>query len=170
MATIKEATKEDIPLLSRLIRSSFRDVAERFHLTPQNAPKHPSNCTEEWVRTAMDKGNRYFLLEALERPCGCVALERANPQVCYLERLAVLPEVRKRGFGEILVRHAVEEVRKIGDQRLEIGIIAEQSDLRDWYIKRGFVLTHTRRFEHLPFEVAFMFMALDAEAPSRRHL
>lgn len=169
MATIKEATKGDIPLLTRLIRMSFRDVAERFHLTPQNAPKHPSNCTEEWVRTAMDKGNRYFLLEALERPCGCVALERANPQVCYLERLAVLSEVRNRGFGEILVRHAVEEARKIGAQRIEIGIIAEQSDLRDWYIKRGFVLTHTRRFDHLPFEVAFMFMALGAEAPPRSH-
>jgi len=170
MATIKEATKEDILLLTHLIRVSFRDVAEKFHLTPRNAAKHPSNCTEEWVRTALDKGHRYFLLEALEGPCGCAALERANSQVCYLERLAVLPEMRKRGFGEILVRHAVEEARKIGAQRLEIGIIAAQSDLRDWYIKRGFVWMRTRRFEHLPFEVAFMFMGLDAEAPPWSHL
>ena len=82
----------------------------------------------------------------------------------------MLPEVRRRGFGECLVGHAAEEARKIEAQRLEIGIIAQQSDLWDWYIKRGFLLTHTRRFDHLPFEVAFMFMGLDAEAPPWSHL
>jgi hypothetical protein len=44
---IREADPDDKVLLTRLIRDSYRDVAERFNLTPENCPKHPSNCNDE---------------------------------------------------------------------------------------------------------------------------
>lgn len=162
MTTIRGATTEDIPLLTRLIRNSFQDVAKRFHLTPENAARHPSNCEPEWVEAAIEKGVRYSLLFSGDTPCGCVALERANPEVCYLERLAVLPEFRRKGFGAALVRHAADQAADAGAQRIEIGIIAAQTDLRDWYTKLGFSLRGTASFEHLPFEVAFMFRNIQA--------
>ncbi len=159
---IIDAAPGDIPLLARLIRDSFQDVAERFHLTSENAPKHPSNCEPVWVQSAIEKGIRYYLLLNADTPCGCVAIERANPEVCYLERLSVLPEFRRKGFGEALLRHAVAEARDAGAHRMEIGIIAAQTDLRDWYMKFWFSLRDTARFKHLPFEVAFMFKNIQA--------
>ena len=153
---IRAATRQDIPLLTMLVSTAFRDVAERFHLTLENCPKHPSNCVPEWFETAMTKGARYYILEDKGTPCGCVALEQAKPDVGYLERLAVLPQCRKKGFGEALVAHVFAEARKMGIGRMEIGIIAEQTELRVWYERLGFVITRESEFQHLPFRVAFM--------------
>lgn len=41
---IREADIADITLLSSIIRNSYQTVAVRFGLTPENCPKHPSNC------------------------------------------------------------------------------------------------------------------------------
>jgi len=153
---IREAGRSDIPTLASLIRDSFRDVAERFDLTAENCPTHPSFCTDTWVEKAIAKGVRYFLLESEGSPSGCVALERAGDDVCYLERLAVLPACRRRGYGEALVEKVEEEARAAGALRLESGIISAQQDLRDWYTKRGFGEKGKKDFDHLPFEVTFM--------------
>ncbi len=154
---LREAAGKDIPTLTSLIRKSFRDVAERFGLTPQNSPTHPSNCADEWIKTALSKSVKYFILESSGIPCGCVALEQASVEVCYLERLAVLPEHRKNGFGSLLVRHAISEAKKLHVQRVEIGIIAAHIELKDWYERLGFHVRNTAEFDHLPFAVAFMF-------------
>ena len=159
-ADIRDAKRNDIELLAQLIRDSFQDVAERFSLTAENAPTHPSHCTAQWIESAFDKGITYFILEYKGKPRGCVAMEHAGADVCYLERLAVIPEFRRRGFGEALVEHVLEQAKPLGVKRIEIGIIAEQIDLRSWYEKRGFVLKDTRHFNHLPFEVAFMYIEL----------
>lgn len=45
---IREANSRD-SILSGLIRDAFRGVAETFGLTRENCPKHPSNCTDEWI-------------------------------------------------------------------------------------------------------------------------
>jgi N-acetylglutamate synthase-like GNAT family acetyltransferase len=153
---IRTATRDDVSLLTTLVRTAFRDVAERFHLTLENCPKHPSNCVPEWFETALAKGVRSYILDDHETPCGCVALEQVKPDVCYLERLAVLPQCRKKGFGEVLVAHVFAEARKMGIGRMEIGIIAEQTELRAWYERLGFVVTREAEFPHLPFRVAFM--------------
>jgi N-acetylglutamate synthase-like GNAT family acetyltransferase len=160
---IRAATQQDIPLLTMLVSTVFRDVAERFHLTLENCPKHPSNCVPEWFETAMTKGIRYYILEDHGTPCGCVALEQAKPEVGYLERLAVLPQYRKRGFGEALVAHVFAEAQKLGIKRVEIGIIAEQAELRAWYEKLGFVITREAEFSHLPFRVTFMVKNVDSQ-------
>ena len=160
--TIKEANVEDRSVLASVIRGSFRDVAERFGLTVGNCPTHPSNCTDDWVESAMAKGTRFYLLADGGTPCGCVGLEQAKPEVCYLERLAVLPEFRRRGFGKALVSHAPNQAKQFGAARVGICIIAEHAELKDWYTKLGFLTEKERvTFEHLPFEVTFMCFLID---------
>ena len=159
---IRKATTEDLTLLAELIRQSFHDVAERFGLTFENCPTHPSNCTVDWVTAAMDKGVLFYVLENCGTPCGCVALEQAKPGACYLERLAVLPEFRGRGFGKALVLHALEEAKALGIDRVEIGIITEHTELKDWYVRLHFVIEREAvTFEHLPFKVTFMSFLLE---------
>ena len=73
---IRACTRKDIDVLVETIRGSFRDVAERFGLTGENCPRHPSNCTADWIGKDMDRGVTYFVLESDGRVAGCVALER----------------------------------------------------------------------------------------------
>ena len=153
---IRNANEADIDTLVSLLRNSFMDVAERFELTIENCPKNLAFCTKERIKNDFDRGLKYYILEKDGKPCGCVAFEKASPDVCYLQRLAVLPQYRRKGYGEKLVKHIFKQAGKNGAKKLEIGIIAEDTKLTNWYGKFGFILKGTKKFDHLPFVVAFL--------------
>lgn len=87
---------------------------------------------------------------------GFVRLTKKGDAVFELEKLAVLPEYRHRGYGKRLVGFARDEAGKLGAPKITIGIIEENARLKDWYAMNGFVHAGTRRFSHLPFTVGFM--------------
>jgi N-acetylglutamate synthase-like GNAT family acetyltransferase len=158
---IRTCTQDDVGVLVDTIRKSFQDVAERFGLTPENAPWHPSNCQEEWIKKDIDRGVLYFVMENEGLVSGCIAIEKANPEVCYLERLAVHPERRQQGFGKALVKHVLSQAKLLNVHNVNIGIIAEHTELKNWYRKIGFVEGKSKEFPHLPFRVTFMSFQID---------
>jgi N-acetylglutamate synthase-like GNAT family acetyltransferase len=160
---IRQAKKSDISILLTIIRDSFKDVAKRFDLTVENCPRYVAFYTEERLISDFKKGLKFYILEENGRACGCVALEKASQDLCYLERLAVLPEYRNKGFGKVLVNHLFEQAEKIGFKRVEIGIISKHKKLKNWYKKLGFIQKVTKKFDHLPFNVAFMYRDLNRE-------
>jgi N-acetylglutamate synthase-like GNAT family acetyltransferase len=157
---IRKAKKADIDTLVNLLRSSFRDVAERFGITEENNPKSLAFCSNERIKSDFQKDLTYYILEKDGKPCGCVAIEKAKPGVCYLMRLAVLPEHRGKGYGKMLVHHIFEKARKIGARRVEIAMISKDRKLKNWYKKLGFIQKSTKKYDHLPFIVAFMYREL----------
>ena len=158
---IRSASHDDISVIGGLIRSAFRDVAERFGLTPENCPRHPSNCTDEWVVLALEKGAWFYVAEMDNRTCGCVMIEDAGDGIFYLGTLGVLPERRGKGLGTTLARHAIRQAKDLGAKRLDIGVIADHTELIEWYARLGFSVREERMsFEHLPFEVTSMFLQL----------
>ena len=80
--------------------------------------------------------------------------------MCYLQRLAVLPKYRRKGLGKALVNHIFDKAIEMGMQRIEIGIISEDTKLKNWYRKFGFIQKGTKKLDHLPFIVAFMSVEL----------
>ena len=153
---IRQAGPADREILASLICGSHRDVAERFGLTPENCPRHPSNCTVEWIDQDLSRGTVYSILDCRDAPAGCAAIEYASPEACYLERLSVLPAYRRRGFGEALVRDVIRRAKDLGAQEVGIGIIARHEALKLWYAGIGFIEGETKEFPHLPFSVTFM--------------
>ena len=153
---IREATSEDVATLAQLIRSAYRDVADRFGLTPENAPTHASNCKADWIEADLTRGVSYFLLSSHNALCGCVALEFAADSVAYLERLAVAPGWRRCGLGTELLEHALSRAWSGGAREVSIGVIARHIELINWYGRRDFRFVETREFDHLPFVVAYL--------------
>lgn len=156
VGVIRNARTSDVPLLAGLIRDAYQDVAQRFGLTAENCPKHPSNCTAEWIRRDFERRVTYFICSVGDTPVGCAALEMAQEGMCYLERLCVLPEHRRHGYGRALAEHVMAQASARGADRVGIGIIAEQTELKQWYRKMGFVEGDSKRFAHLPFRVTFL--------------
>ena len=162
--TIRQATDADTGLLAEIISRSFADVALRFSLTRENCPKHPSNCTPDWIRQDQTRDIEYFIAEQGCDPSGCVALERPSPELCYLERLAVLPNRRERGIGRALVEHVISSAKATGSHLVSLSIIAKHVELREWYRRLGFRECATKSFPHLPFEVLFMEIEINRMA------
>jgi N-acetylglutamate synthase-like GNAT family acetyltransferase len=158
---IRQAKKSDINILLTIIRDSFKNVAKRFDLTFENCPGYVAFYTEEKLKSDFKRGMKYYILYEDGQPCGCIALEKARPDLCYLGRLAVLPEHRNKGFGKALVNHLFEQARKTGICRIEIGMISKDRKLKNWYRRFGFENKETKRFNQFPFIVAFMYKELN---------
>jgi len=159
---IRAAAAADAALVAEIVGSAFAEVARRFGLTADNCPTHPSHCTPAWVAADLARGRRYFVAEV--RGCGaaCAALEPALPERCHLMRLAVRPACRGCGLGTLLVHRLAGEAAALGAQRLGVGLIADQTELQDWYRRRGFEDVDVARFPHLPFAVRYMDRRLGA--------
>jgi len=154
--SIAPTTAQDTIRITALIQAAFVVVAKRFDLTRENCPKHPSNCTEHWVAQDMARGVCYYLATLDNKVAGCIGIEQASVNECYLERLAVHPDAQRQGVGDALVSHGLKVASRLGAQKVGVAIIAEQAELARWYQGLGFEPTDTRRFLHLPFEVAFL--------------
>lgn len=153
-------TDAELELFSPVIRRAFLTVAEEFHLTPETAPTNPAYAGVESLIAMRDRGIQLYGAWHASRPAGFVALEDAGDGLFYLERLAVLPDLRHRGYGTDLIRFAEERARQQGGRSISIGIIYENTILRSWYIQYGFQETGTKSFPHLPFTVGFLKLDL----------
>jgi len=55
-----------------------------------------------------------------------------------------------------LVKRVIEYSNQNGKETVSIGIIAKYIELKNWYIKLGFVEGETRSFQYLPFDVTYL--------------
>ena len=157
---IVPATTEDAALIAAIIRESHQDVAQKFNLTRENNPKHPSFCTQEWVVADFQRGEAYFLYQMDDNHAGCVAFEQPDPETAYLNRLSVRPPYRRQGIGAALVDHIIAYAQTKKVKIISIGIIADHEILKNWYANLGFIEKETRHFAHLPFDVTYMHFEL----------
>ena len=161
-SSIQEITSDDqIEVSVTIVKEAFGTVAKEFNLTKDNCPTHPSFVTFEQLKGLQAKGQCFFGLFDYGQQVGFVAIERADEATCYLEKLAVIPQVRHRGFGRRLVSFALDRAAKQGATIVSIGTIHEHTVLKEWYKRFGFVETGTKRFAHLPFTVCFMDFTLE---------
>jgi len=137
---IRQATISDVETLTRIIRNSYQTVADKFRFNKTNCPKNPSNCTDNWVNADFKRDVTYFILESDEKIVGCAALEKADPELFYLEKLAVIPENRNNGLGKMIIDYIFDEAKMLGYKSIGIGIIAKQHELKIWYSNIGFSL------------------------------
>lgn len=140
-----------------VIRRAFRTVMDDMGLTEDDVPTNAAFVTLDRLRTLRAGGTRTFALIESGRPVGCVSLRPATRAgVLDLERLAVAPEARHRGHGTALMDHAFAVARAERATVVSIGIIEENTVLKQWYEAYGFVARGTLTFDHLPFTVCFM--------------
>ncbi|UCB43718.1 MAG: GNAT family N-acetyltransferase [Dehalococcoidales bacterium] len=159
--SIREITGlDELRNSARVVRNAFKTVALEFNLTRENSPTHPSFMTTGRLREDRNKGVKFFGLFLGDKQIGFVAVEKADASLYYIERLAVLPRYRHRGYGRQLMEFAFEFIRVNGGTKVSIGIINEHTVLKDWYKGLGFEEISIREFAHLPFTVCFMEKAI----------
>jgi ribosomal protein S18 acetylase RimI-like enzyme len=142
-----------------VIRGSFETVAVEFGLNELNCPTHPSLMTIDKLLELEKKANLFGLFLA-DVQAGFVAIERADETLYYMDKLAVLPEYRHKGYGKKLVEFVFDYVKNSHGGKVALGMIDESAVLKNWYQKLGFQETGTKNFEHLPFTVCFMEKSL----------
>ena len=157
--TIKELhSEEELPGCVDLLRAAFGTVAAEFGLTEQSAPTNAAFTTLENLVRHLKVGMSLYGMSCGASLAGCVAIKesKAEKSVFFIERLAVAPDKRHRGYGARLLSFALNQIRKSGGTVASIGLMDNNEKLKKWYVKNGFVQHDCRRIAHLPFKVCFM--------------
>lgn len=139
-----------------VIQNSFMTVAVDFGLTKENCPTNGAFITLEKLKNDFVKGQLMFAKYTEEKIAGFMQLLKQDDNTFELEKLAVLPEFRHRGYGKELLAFAKSKASDLGAKKITIGIIEENLRLKNWYEANGFVHRGTKVFPHLPFTVGFM--------------
>lgn len=152
----KVNSSEQLNICIDIIHRSFQTVADELNLTKDNCPSHTAFIPIDKLVSQFDNGTAMFLYQYNGNFIGYFSLSVNNDSV-ELNNLAVLPEYRHLGIGKELVDYAITYSKNIlGTNKIKIGIVEENTILKEWYEKIGFVHTGTKKFEHLPFTVGFM--------------
>ncbi|MFA7244245.1 MAG: GNAT family N-acetyltransferase [Patescibacteria group bacterium] len=69
---------------------------------------------------------------------GCIYVNR-NPWACFLYRLAVRKQYRKKGAGTLLIETATNMLQEEGVEEVAIYVDSSNEDLQNFYEKRGFI-------------------------------
>jgi ribosomal protein S18 acetylase RimI-like enzyme len=142
--TIREvASDDDLRKAARIIRASFRTVADEFGLTKKNCPAHPAFITLGRLRKMTAQGLRLFALDDAGEVVGIVGSKRLDDERHTLEKLCVPPGYRHRGHGRRLVEFVCAAAKRGGGRLVEIGTIDEHALLKRWYADQGFVAKAT---------------------------
>jgi ribosomal protein S18 acetylase RimI-like enzyme len=149
---------KDIECCAEVIREAFKTVADEFGLTKSSAPTNPAFITFDRLKQSIAQGTKLFALLKAEQVIGCIGVEQSqkDEHVFFIERLAVLPKARHRGYGTELLNFACSYIKHLHGKTVSIGIIEENKILKKWYIKHGFKETSVKKYNHLPFTVCFL--------------
>ena len=75
---------------------------------------------------------------------------------CELNNLCVIPEYRHKRIGEKLLNDAFSTAKKRGCNKMNIGIVEENKELRKWYELYGFIHIGIEKFDFFPFTCGYM--------------
>jgi ribosomal protein S18 acetylase RimI-like enzyme len=157
---IREIEDQELEECTSVIRAGFLTVAEDFGITRENAPTNGAFLQKERLYEERAKGHIMYAAIQDIKIVGYMQLEKSTQELYFLQKLVVLPEYRHMGIGKALLDFAKEKVAEWEGNKISIGIIEENTVLKNWYLSYGFEPTATRKFEHLPFTVGFMELKL----------
>ena len=128
MATIiRIADDKDFKTVKHITQTTIRSVYPKYY--PEGAVKF--FCNHHSDDRIMDdiKNKKVFLLEAEDVPIGTVTVSDNE-----INRLFVLPESQRKGYGKQLMDFAEKEISKVSDR-----IVLDASlPAKKIYIKRGY--------------------------------
>ncbi len=146
-----------------MLRKSFQTVRRQFNLNRKNCPGFAAFSGRDRLEELKENGARFFGAFWGRKMAGLITVEKAGDGHYYLEKLAVLPAYRHNGLGKALVEHALAYCTAERGKRVSIGLINENTVLKNWYKQLGFVEKEVKAYDHLPFTVCYMEIALHKE-------
>ena len=158
--TIQPVAARHLPEYAEVIRRSFATVARDFGWTRENCPRHTSFVTNERLREKLAAGYYPFGAFVGEKLVGFVSLTDCGGGVFSICDVSVLPEYRHVGYGRALLDFCKAKVGELGGHKITIGIVEENTVLKNWYAANGFVHTGTKQFEQPPFVLGYMECSL----------
>lgn len=157
MSSIKiKSINSNFECAINVIRESYLTVAKEFEINKENGSSNPAFIELEHLDEMNRKGIEMYGAFIDSHCVGFVGLENAKNGLYYLEKLAILPTYRHKGYGLQLIDFIFNRVRLLKGKEISIGIINENLKLKEWYLDYGFIEKDILKYNHLPFTVCLL--------------
>ena len=133
--SIRQAVKNDIPPLVRLINAAF--IVEQFVF---DGDRIDAEETQAFMETG-----KFLIAQDSTRFVGCVYLELRKDRG-YLGLLAVDPARQGTGLGRKLVTAAEKYFRAAGCHAIDLRVISQRTPLPPFYRRLGYIEIGTAPF------------------------
>jgi ribosomal protein S18 acetylase RimI-like enzyme len=145
----------NITVITNVVNSSFLTVAKEFGFTKENAPTFPAFIGEDRIEKDLNRGLIMYGYSCEHKIIGCVGYSIKDGNY-LIERLAVLPEFRHKNIGKKLMEYVEQKIMRTGGTLIEINIVNENIELKEWYKSIGYKEIEIKEYEHLPFKVGIL--------------
>jgi GNAT superfamily N-acetyltransferase len=141
--TIRRATETDLPRIVELLSQLSLDDDRDSPVEPL-----PESYRAAFRRIEADPRQQLLVAEAEGRVVATGTLGivpnlsyRGRPWA-FVEGLVVDSSTRKKGYGEALMRYAIEEARRAGCYKVSLTSNKRRKEAHRFYQKMGFAATH----------------------------
>lgn len=155
---IKPVERDNLMECISVIRDSFKTVADEFGFTEENAPRFTAfatNADRLYYHFDVEKRPMFAFFDN-EKIIGYYSLLIKENDEIELNNLCVLPEYRHRKIGEELLLDSIDRAKKLGCRKMTLGIVEENTLLKNWYIGYGFRHIKTEKYDFFPFTCGYM--------------
>ena len=156
---IRQIQISEFPVAVEMLRTSFLTVAKELDLTEENCPRHTAfSTTLEELHKHYNRGWLMYGLYEDTRLSGYVSLSKSRETdgEYELHNLGVLPECRHKGYGRELIDFCKNKVKELGGDKITLGMVEENTRLKNWYMQNGFIHTGSKKFDGFTFTAGFM--------------
>ena len=154
---IRAVDKSDLTDCLAVFHRGYETVAAEFGLTEENCPdRGRASLPMEKLISEFENGTMMFCYTLDGKVIGYLGMKMIEPGICGLDDIIVLPEYRQRGYGKELLNHCKQEAKKLGANKIRLGMIDDNRKLRKWYEDNGFINIGYKSYEGAPFTVGKM--------------
>ena len=154
---IKPVERDNLMECISVIRDSFKTVADEFGFTEENAPRFTAfatNADRLYYHFDVEKRPMFAFFDN-EKIIGYYSLLIKENDEVELNNLCVLPEYRHRKIGEELLLDSIDRAKKLECTKMTLGIVEENTLLKNWYIGYGFQHIRTEKYDFFPFACGY---------------
>ena len=157
---IKPITKPELSECLYILTTAFEAGAVRFGQTEENCPyrgrtRLPLSVFE---KEFLDGFKMYGYLYN-DKLIGFLSLSFSDGTMA-INDIAILPEHQNSGFGSALMQFAKEEAAKHKCAKIRLGMIDDNTELKNWYEKHGFKTVKLIKYEMVSYMVGKMELVL----------
>jgi GNAT superfamily N-acetyltransferase len=138
---IRRATREDVPLIVAMLRD------DHLGATRESSPDDPAYLSAfeaiaadplQWLVVGVRAGEVIATMQLTIIP----GLSRRGARRALIEAVRVRSDQRKGGYGQTLIRWAVDKARDEGCVMIQLTTDKSRVDAHRFYERLGFVNTH----------------------------
>lgn len=157
---IESIRRDQLPICLDILSRSYENTAVTFGMTEENCPyRGRTRLPLQVFEKEYDEGYLMYGYVYDNQIVGFLSMYLKENELC-IQDIAVLPDCQNSGYGSELFLFAKETAQKFHCSKITLGMVYDNTTLRNWYHKLGFKTVDMIHFEKINYIVGMMELSV----------